>query len=603
MASLYEQMTGTPNYDDILNSNLSREQKAQAIRERGAAYDKSVDREKNKKLAKLYAGAALEIGSAAIPIGGGARLAGSVAKALAPRVGRKIAQEVGTGLVGGALSGGVFGTGRGLMEDKNPLVTAAQDALVGSALGGGIGYGAGQIGKKIAYNNLFKTNTTDVNGLASFLKPRNDAKIANYFDNYVEGLTNGTVIGSRGLLSKELDKVRAAQQGIRPKGQMKTSAPEFDIIADENGNPISFYHGTPNAGYTEFKIPSHFSKNRNYADTYQNMGASSIQVKQTANNPGTYEVNLDVNKMFDTRNPIDKNIFKNEYQAYYSPELTDKGMVDWMEAEDLMDWLKEKHPEYDALVVDEGGVPNGLLGSGEYIDRGESYLPFNSDQILIKNLDAEKPIDLFEEIIKKDNWHKKQSNLIQKTNPAQDDYHTWIRSSKDIKTPDEVFNVNKFEGTPDFKFSDAVKARKDGFIKVYSSKPINEGGFVTPSKMDAQSYAGNNGEVYEAIVPLKDVAWIDSTQGQYAPITHKEYGLSNEPLQFTGKSVIMDGETYRQLKVGDEEYSRLLKEFNKSLSPEEKASKQFAKPINNSNYYIVNNGFNEPMLTWKELLK
>jgi len=157
MASLYDQMTGTPNYDDILNSNLSREQKAQAIRERGAAYDKSVDREKNKKLAKLYAGAALEIGSAAIPVGGAARLAGGAVKALAPYVGKKIAQEVGTGLIAGGLSGGVFGTGRGLMEDKNPLVTTAQDALVGSALGGGIGYGVGQIGKKIAYNNLFKT--------------------------------------------------------------------------------------------------------------------------------------------------------------------------------------------------------------------------------------------------------------------------------------------------------------------------------------------------------------------------------------------------------------------------------------------------------------
>ena len=50
---------------------------------------------------------------------------------------------------------------------------------------------------------------------------------------------------------------------------------------------------------------------------------------------------------------------------------------------------------------------------------------------------------------------------------------------------------------------------------MYSSYPIKNGTFVTPSKMEAMSYAGSN-KVYSKVVSLDDVAWIDPTQGQYA---------------------------------------------------------------------------------------
>ena len=78
--------------------------------------------------------------------------------------------------------------------------------------------------------------------------------------------------------------------------------------------------------------------------------------KQNSDNPGTYSVYLSIKHPFDARNDEAREIFLNEYRAYYSPELTDRGMVDWMEAEDLIEWLKENHPEYDGLIVDEGGT-------------------------------------------------------------------------------------------------------------------------------------------------------------------------------------------------------------------------------------------------------
>lgn len=53
-----------------------------------------------------------------------------------------------------------------------------------------------------------------------------------------------------------------------------------------------------------------------------------------------------------------------------------------------------------------------------------------------------------------------------------------------------------------------------GKIIVYSSYPIESGIFVTPSRMEAQNYAGNR-KVYSKLVKLSDVAWLDPLQGQF----------------------------------------------------------------------------------------
>ena len=97
-------------------------------------------------------------------------------------------------------------------------------------------------------------------------------------------------------------------------------------IVDKDGNPLVCYHGTPNAGFEEFKPMSHFTKNKDYADVYQGRSASSIQYKPTADNPQTYEVYLSIKNPFDTRDRKAREIYLTEYEAYYSPDLTDKGM-------------------------------------------------------------------------------------------------------------------------------------------------------------------------------------------------------------------------------------------------------------------------------------
>lgn len=128
----------------------------------------------------------------------------------------------------------------------------------------------------------------------------------------------------------------------------------------------------------------------------------------------------------------------------------------------------------------------------------------------------------------KDDHKEKQLEIINKFNPMRDDYHTGIRSVKDIKNPQEAFDVNDNENFtyPDFTAEDGKKALQTGKIMVYSSKPISQGGFISPSKTMAQDYAGG-GEIYSQLVDINDVAWINSDEGQYAKVDQKSSYTDN----------------------------------------------------------------------------
>ena len=115
----------------------------------------------------------------------------------------------------------------------------------------------------------------------------------------------------------------------------------------------------------------------------------------------------------------------------------------------------------------------------------------------------------------------KQLEIIKKNNAMTDDYHTGIRSAKDIKTAKEAFKTKISEDDdylyPDFTKADGLKALEKGTITVYNSHEIKDGSFVSPSKMMAQDYAGS-GKIYSKTIKIDDVAWIDSNEGQFAKI-------------------------------------------------------------------------------------
>ena len=155
-------------------------------------------------------------------------------------------------------------------------------------------------------------------------------------------------------------------------------------------------------------------------------------------------------------------------------------------------------------------MDNSEVGSGDII------LSFKPKKI--------KKIKKLKHIVEGKVDKQKQLDIILKNNPANDKDmpgHTWIRELKDILTFEEALDDAGYDEnddlTPDFKAADLKKALKTRKITVYSSYNIKPGTFVTPSKMEAQNYAGSS-KVYFKTVNLEDVAWIDPFQGQYAKI-------------------------------------------------------------------------------------
>lgn len=150
--------------------------------------------------------------------------------------------------------------------------------------------------------------------------------------------------------------------------------------------------------------------------------------------------------------------------------------------------------------------------------------------------------------------HKQQQlDIIQNNNPVNDDYHTWIRNTDDIKTFNEALQDDESAFTPDYTESMANQALDSGKITVYSSYPIEQGIFVTPSKMEAESYAGN-GKVYSKTVNLQDVAWLDSLQGQYAQVNNSNAKITtSNNVDSQGRTLTRQQQEYfKDSKVRDE---------------------------------------------------
>lgn len=159
-------------------------------------------------------------------------------------------------------------------------------------------------------------------------------------------------------------------------------------VRDEQGRLLTMYHGTPNGGFTKFRSGTYFTQNPEYAEVYQNPGASSISAKKGAVAPMTYKVYLDIKKPFDTRNAKERRIFMQEFYRKYGTgtPLADSGLPDWVDGMDLQEFIEDMEYDYDGLILDEGGV--GGYGD-EVVSRGLSYVVFSSEQV--KNVSNKTP--------------------------------------------------------------------------------------------------------------------------------------------------------------------------------------------------------------------
>ncbi len=179
------------------------------------------------------------------------------------------------------------------------------------------------------------------------------------------------------LTSKEND---AAYMAAVEREDTKTAQKMVDEAAAAAGYTIKAYHGTPNGTFNVFRGWQYFTENKSYADIYQNQGASSNGYKSTAEKPRTYDVYLKVNKPFDTRNAAERKIFENEFlgKRGNGTPLTKRGLPDWTDGDDLVEFFEENGYDYDAIYLDEGAT--GGYGY-EVKDRGVAIVIGNPEQI------------------------------------------------------------------------------------------------------------------------------------------------------------------------------------------------------------------------------
>nr|DAS84512.1 MAG TPA: hypothetical protein [Caudoviricetes sp.] len=193
---------------------------------------------------------------------------------------------------------------------------------------------------------------------------------------------------------------------------------------------------------------------------------------------------------------------------------------------------------YDVIIENRSSRP--LQGISPFVGSTRA-----SDIISIRDMlsgvkDADGNVYAQRADLSDDDRKEMQFRIIEETNPMHDDIHTGIRSVDDILTAKEAFETKVDEDEsylyPDFTETDGKAALKNGEVTIYSSYPIAPGVFVTPSKIQAQDYAGS-GKVYSKKVSVKDIAWIHSDEGQYAPIETESFNQSawhGTPYDFDG---------------------------------------------------------------------
>ena len=190
-------------YQDILNNpKLSKEQKVYLLNKVKEEYDKFFDEQLRKEVNKYRMGAALEIASSVLPMGGAGKLGAKVgADLLKSKLGRKISEEIGSGISSGMASGAVFGAGRGMLENKNPFLTSSQDLLIDGILGGTTGAIGANAVRAHKANQLRNYDLNIKN--SRYLRKQAEK----YYSNYVQGrIINNKDLGDIQFTRKGMDE-------------------------------------------------------------------------------------------------------------------------------------------------------------------------------------------------------------------------------------------------------------------------------------------------------------------------------------------------------------------------------------------------------------
>ena len=168
-------------------------------------------------------------------------------------------------------------------------------------------------------------------------------------------------------------------------------------------------------------------------------------------------------------------------------------------------------------IIDEKNIKNNYINNKINDISNNKKAPIVEQQNIQETVQETPQQENVQPQTTENNIKNEQLNIIKESNPMTDDYHVGIRDINDIKTFDEAINDDESFTWGDYSKEDAQRDLEKGTVTVYSSKPIEQGEFVSTSKNQARDYAGG-GEIYSQAVPINDVAWINGDEGQYAKV-------------------------------------------------------------------------------------
>ena len=381
-------------------------------------------------------------------------------------------------------------------------------------------------------------------------------------DSPIGGMT-GEEVGSRSFFTYDKDWVETWRQSADSK-VIEVKVPAEYIRQGAKNEKEIYIEGTlkrrDNGIWTTDKLPTSTFYDRMAVKEYQKQKTSKLAEKESENNSGSFNLSKkqEVNKikpdgsitMTYVRNPNNKT---QDYGSRYGQNLEPAG--EYMSMDTMQGKYKVPGFEYGTidfkrpLVLEHkdttangwkkdlsekyGGLTGKKLSNAIKKDGYDAIMTKDEDGnfVEIVNLNGQKNNNNVQN--NRNNMEKsykeKQLDIIQKSDPMLDDYHTGIRTVNDIKTFKEAYDIAKKEASdggwdeyasyPDITNEMIENSLKTGNITVYSSNDIKNGTFVTPSYEQALEYAGNDSsKVKSKKVKVDDVAWINLDEGQYVKI-------------------------------------------------------------------------------------
>ena len=383
---------------------------------------------------------------------------------------------------------------------------------------------------KIKMDDMLRTNPSSVDVANQILQTQDYKDMISKYQELMRTL-------------KQLNELKSGKVADGEKYSLKEVNDKFNNLLDnftiENADKFVFDLGRPStqlkaAGVTDKPIRLNGSKlakkirkhgfepielknlplaMENPIAVFNNLGRegnrSVLTELKTAN--GNFLVSIDLGKGTEADFDIVSSVFgKNGKGVVY---WINHNMMKYVDKEKALNYLHLSAPIAEAS-------DNSELLSAANIVRNFENPKENREKYSLKNEDRKQA----------------QLDIILKTNPMLDDYHTGIRKVEDIKTLEESveearneaekYDYDEWSAYPDITNDMLQDALETGEITIYSSKAIKNGVFVTPSYMQASDYAGG-GKVYEKTVPLTDVAWINTDEGQYAKVDGEKYSLKS----------------------------------------------------------------------------